>query len=303
MAAAIIVLKQVLIMFLLAFVGFVLFRTGRITKEGSRTIANLLIYISIPCTIVNSFLTERTAERLSGLAISTLVGVALLVISLVIARACFRKDAVAAFASAFSNAGFIGIPLIVDVLGAGAVFYIAPFIAVLNLLQWTYGVSILTGKKTGLSPKAVLTAPFMIAIIVGMVLFVSGLQLPSLFTQAISQMAGINTTLAMFAVGVYLAEVDFPKMAARKQNYRISLVRLLLIPVVTMLLLKLLPDAFSELRLALFIAVACPVGANVAVYAQLHNKDYAYAVETVVITTLFSVVTLPAMVLLSNYVW
>ena len=48
---------------------------------------------------------------------------------------------------------------------------------------------------------------------------------------------------------------------------------------------------------------ACPVGSNVAVYAQLHNKDYPYAVETVVISTLLSIVTIPFILYLSSLIW
>lgn len=303
MSSALIVLKQIVTMFILAFVGFALFKKGKISKEGSRTIANLLIYISIPCTIINSFLTERTAEKLTGLGVSVAVGAALLAVSTVIARLIFRKDEIAAFSAAFSNAGFIGIPLITDVLGQAAVFYVAPFIAMLNLLQWTYGVTLLTGKKASVSPKAVVTAPFMVAIIVGLALFLSSLRLPALLGQAIGSMAAVNTPLAMFAVGVYVAQVDFRRMLTRISNYSISLVRLVLIPAVLLLILKLLPDSYADLRMAVFISASCPVGSNVAVYAQLHNKDYSYAVETVVITTILSVAALPLMVYLGNLIW
>ena len=303
MATAYIVLKQIIIMVILAFVGFVLFRKQKITKEGSKTIANILIFISLPCVIINSFMSEQTPQKLAGLALSVVAALILLVVSILIAKLFFRNDAIASFAAAFSNAGFIGIPLIVDVLGGEAVFYIAPFIAILNLLQWTYGVSLLTGKKAGLKPKAVITAPFMIAIIIGLAIFISGIEVPALFSQVVSHMAGLNTPLAMFAVGIYIAEVDFKKMISRKQNYMVSLVRLIIVPAVTLLMLKFLPENFHDMRLALFIAAACPVGSNVAVYAQLHDKDYPYAVETVVTTTLLSVVTLPLAVLVTNIFW
>ena len=58
-----------------------------------------------------------------------------------------------------------------------------------------------------------------------------------------------------------------------------------------------------QMRMALLIAAACPVGANVAVYAQLHDADYAYAVETVVVSVLLSIVTVPLVVGLANLVW
>ena len=52
-----------------------------------------------------------------------------------------------------------------------------------------------------------------------------------------------------------------------------------------------------------FIALSTPIGANVAVYAHLHRKNYPYAVETAVISTLFSIITIPAIVWFSNLIW
>ena len=60
---------------------------------------------------------------------------------------------------------------------------------------------------------------------------------------------------------------------------------------------------FHEMKMALLIVASCPVGSNVAVYAQLHQKDYAYAVENVIISTLLSVVTIPAIVWLAGQIW
>ncbi len=85
-------------------------------------------------------------------------------------------------------------------------------------------------------------------------------------------------------------------MFSKPKLYLLSVVRLAIIPAVCLLLLWLLPKELSEMKLALLIVAACPVGSNVAVYAQLHNSDYSYAVETVVISTLLSIISLPLIV-------
>lgn len=131
-----ILLQQVLIMFLLAAVGFIAFRRGKISNEGSKTIGNLLIYVSLPAVIIKGFLVERTTERMIGLLVSmAAAAVILAVLCVFVARLCFKRDAIASFGAAFSNPGFLGIPLLTAILNDGAVFYIAPFIAFLNLLQ------------------------------------------------------------------------------------------------------------------------------------------------------------------------
>ena len=146
MDTVLILIRQIAQMFLLAGVGYLLFRTGKITREGSRTLGNILIYVALPAVIINGFLVERTPERLTGMLWSAACAAVLLLLSILIARLFFKDDAIAAFSGAFSNPGFFGVPLIVASLGQGAVFYVACFIAFLNIGQWTYGVSILNGQ-------------------------------------------------------------------------------------------------------------------------------------------------------------
>lgn len=303
MSAVLTLVSQTLTMFLLAGVGYWLFRNGTITPEGNKVMGNLLIRISLPCVIVNSFIVERTAERMIGLLASALGAAVILFISILCARIFFKKDPVAHFAAAFSNPGFFGIPLILSSVGNDGVFYVATFIAFLNLLQWTYGVAVMTGKKGSLTFKAVIKAPFMIAILVGLLLFFTGLPLPEVVTKTLHYIKELNTPLAMFAVGVFLAQTNIKKMFFRKSLYAISAVRLLVVPLIVLLLMCLVPNSWYGMKLALLLAAACPVGSNVAIYAQLHGKDYPYAVETVVVSTLLSIATIPFITWISQLLW
>lgn len=303
MEYVVILLKQILMMAILSACGFLLFKAKKITHEGSRTIANILIYISLPCVIVNSFLVERTKEKMLGLAISAAAAAVVLAVSILVSRLAFRRDPIAAFAGSFSNPGFFGIPLIVGVLSDSAVFYVAAFIAFLNLLQWSYGVLLLTGEKASGLPKKIVTAPFMIATALGLLLFFTRLQPPQVMKTALGYLSGINTPLAMFTVGIYLAQADVKKMLVKKQLYLVALIRLIVIPAISLALLSLLPKELFEMKLALLICAACPVGSNIAVYAQLHNKDHRYAVETIVTSTVLSVATIPLLVRLALVIW
>lgn len=295
--------KQTVTMFLLAGVGFAMFKSGKITKEGSKSIGNILIYGSLPCVLISSFFIEKTQEHMIGLAISAALGFLLVLMSILVGKLCFREDAIAKFAAAFSNPGFFGIPLILASLGSGCVFYVAGFIACVNLGQWTYGVAVMTGQKGGFSLKRLVTAPFAIAIAIGLAIFLTGIEVPGILKNSITAIKELNTPLAMFTVGIYLAQTDLKNMFFKKSLYSISLVRLLVIPALAILLLWPLPASMLDMKIALFIAAACPVGSNIAVYAQLHNQDYAYSVETVIISTILAIVTMPIMVSLAQMVW
>lgn len=295
--------KQTVTMFLLAGVGFAMSKSGKITKEGSKSIGNILIYGSLPCVLISSFFIEKTQEHMIDLAISAALGFLLVLMSILVGKLCFREDAIAKFAAAFSNPGFFGIPLILASLGSGCVFYVAGFIACVNLGQWTYGVAVMTGQKGGFSFKRLVTAPFAIAIAIGLAIFLTGIEVPGILKNSITAIKELNTPLAMFTVGIYLAQTDLKNMFFKKSLYSISLVRLLVIPALAILLLWPLPASMLDMKIALFIAAACPVGSNIAVYAQLHNQDYAYSVETVIISTILAIVTMPIMVSLAQMVW
>lgn len=294
---------QVVIMFLLAGIGALMFRSGKISLEGSKSIGSILVNLSLPAVIINGFLVERTPERITGLLLSALLAAVTLALAILAAWVCFRKDPMAQFAAAFSNPGFFGIPIILSCLDNGAIFYIAAYVAFLNLLQWSYGVSLLTGATENITPKRLLTAPFVIAIEIGAFFFLTGFPVPGILAKAVTHLANLNTPLAMFATGVYLAQTDAKKMVRKAVLYKISVVKLLVVPLLAMVMLALLPKAYFDLKLTLLIAAACPTGTNIAVYAQLHDRDFGYAVETVAVTTILSLLTLPLVTHLAIVLW
>lgn len=301
MQTAGILVNQILIMFLLAGIGFVLFRTGKISNEGSKCIGNILIYLVLPCVIIKGFLVERTGERIEGLLLSAVIAALVLLISVLVSGIFLRKDAIGIFAAAFSNPGFFGVPLIVAVISEDAVFYIAAFIGFLNLLQWTYGVSVMTGKKGRISGKELLKAPFFMAIMIGIILFLFEITLPAQIMTVLGNVTALNTPLAMFTVGIYLAQTDLKKMFQKKHVYLICFFRLCMIPLLCLGILWFIPEKYGDMKGAILIAAACPVGSNIAVYAQRYDKDYKYAVETVVISTLFSIITIPCVYMMLAY--
>ena len=305
MDVVLILVRQILQMFVLAGTGYLLFRGKKITLEGSRGLGNILIYAALPAVIINGFRVERTAEHLMGMLYSGVAAAILLLLSILVSRVIFRQDAIASFAGAFSNPGFFGVPLMIASIGTGAVFYVACFIAFLNVGQWTYGVSIMNGQpiRQGFEPKKLIRAPFVIAILIGLFLFFTQLELPTVISGCLSTVAALNTPLAMFTVGIYLAQIDLKELIRRRSLYAVAGVRLLLIPALSLGLLCLLPAEMHDMKLALLLACSCPVGVNVAVYAQLHGKDYGYAVETVILSTALSLISIPGIVWFASQIW
>lgn len=303
METAIIVFKQTVVMFMYMFAGYLLFRSEKMTVKGSKDIANILVWLVIPAVILNSFCVERTSAKIMELLESAFVTAISLFIAMIIARIIFRKDPVANFGAAFSNAGFIGIPLVQAAFGNEAVFWVVSMVAMLNMLQWSYGVGLLTGEKSATGLRHLLFNPILVGIAIGLVIFLSGAgnHLPDVVSTALGGVSALNAPLAMLVLGSYLAQSDFSKMFTSPKLYYISAVRLLIIPLITLVVLSLMPFR-NELLLTVFIAAATPIGANVAVYAQLYDKDYPYACQTVVITTIMSIFTLPVVLIIAGMI-
>ena len=295
--------QQLLVMVLFLLLGFVLFRTGVISPAGSKDLAALLVKLIIPAIIVNSFCTAYSAERLVSLGQSLVLAALLLALAVLTARLLYPKKPIENFSAAFSNAGFMGIPLVSAVLGSEAVLYIVPFVALLNLLQWTYGVDVICEQRAGLSLRKLLWNPPMVAIGIGLVLYVlgAGTALPTVLATTLQGVCGLNTPLAMMILGIYLARENPATLFTQPVLYGVSAVRLLLIPLLSLMVLWIVP-APADIKLAVLICAAAPVGANVAVYAQLHGKDHTYASKLVVLSTVLSLATMPVLIALAQQI-
>lgn len=296
----IILLQQIIVMFILMAIGFWLFKKNKITKQGSKELGSLLLYVVIPIIIIKSFWIPYTNDKLTILLLTFFISFIVLLLSILISHLFFKKDGVMNFSAAFSNAGFIGIPLVSAVLGNEAVFYIACIIAELNILQWSYGVFIMTKDKKSISLKGLTTNPIVIAFIIGLGIFILKIPQPQIAKDTMQLVSGINTPLAMLISGIYLAQADLKKMFTTPSLYVVSIVRLVIIPICTAILLMLLPADLYTVKLAILIAASAPTGSNVAIYAQQYNQDYTTAVSIVCLTTILSIITLPIVISLST---
>lgn len=304
MEMAFVILKQMLVMALYMTAGYILFKKGKLTLEGSRILANLLVWLIVPAMLIRAFCVECTAEKLSMLGQSFILAAVAMLFTIGFASLFFRKNGVECFAVAFSNAGFIGIPLVTSALGEYAVFYICGMLVFVNCLQWGWGVPTIKGERMSFSLRSFIANPFIIASIIGIFLFLTGLgtKLPGVVNTAIKGVADLNAPLAMMVLGVYLARTKLSELFTTKRLYFISVMRMWVIPVITMLLFCLFPIA-NEIRIAVLITASSPVGANVAVYAQMFDGDYPYACQMVTCSTLLSIVMMPLFIALATLVF
>lgn len=295
--------QQIMIMYIFMFIGVILFKTKKLSLEGSKALGNILIYAVMPAVVIKAFLNEMTIERLKGLGIAFGFSLAALLLAMIVSWFFFKNRPIENFGDSFSNAGFIGIPLVSALYGDEAVFYVSAFVALLNLLQWTYGVFVITQNKKAVSSKKILTNPILISLVAGLILFVCQIQVPVIVLSSIQGTASLNAPLAMFSLGTYLAQVSWKEIIINRYAYLSSIVRLFVIPVLTLGILSFVPSAYSTMKMAILIVASTPIGSNVAIFAQIHNQDYKQAVRIVCLSTLCSIVTMPMIMMLAEIIW
>ena len=296
-----ILIKQVFIMFVLMAIGFVAYRKQILSNQGTKDIGKLLLNVAIPMIVISNFCVEKSAEKTAELFESALLSFLCMVLSVAFAYLVYhKKDRIAEFSAAFSNAGFIGIPLVQAIFGSGAVFYISVMIVLINVLQWTYGVYTITDDKSVMDFKKIMKNPLILSVGIGIVIYFLNIRLPKIAMDIISSISAINTPLAMIVSGVYLAQSDLLNAMRKKDAWLLSLSRLIVIPLIVMLVFRFLPFGSTAMKLSILLAGACPVGSNVAVFAQQYDKDYRKGVEYVCVSTLLSILALPLVIFVAN---
>ena len=292
--------QQVLMLFILIGVGALLTKLGLITEGGSRTMTDVVLYAVTPCVIVNAFQREYQPRLLGGLLITLLCAFLVLFASALIAELLYRKKAISRavvlkFSLVFSNCGFMALPLQEAVLGKDGVFYGAAYIAVFNIFMWTYGLIAMSGKRELKSAMKAVVNPGIIGTVIGVLLFVFSIKLPTVISSPISFLAALNTPVPMLVIGYHLMHADLRRVLRDKGAYFAMAMRLIVIPLITLGVLYLC-GADKTVAAAVVIAVSSPVAAFTTMMSAKYGRDTELSAGIVSASALFSLVTMPLVV-------
>lgn len=302
MDVVLLLLQQIALMFLMMLLGYFFYKKKYITDQGSEDIKQIIVHLVLPVLVVNSLWLERNPANIQDLLHSTLLSFVGMLVSIALAMLLFpKKEAVLRFAAAFGNIGVIGIPMIQATFGSGAVFYISMMLVFVNTLQFTLGVYMLTGDPSTMSYKKIITNPVVISVMIGLLLFFFNVPRIHIVDLAFDAISGLNFPLALMLCGVYLAQSDLREMVKKVPLYYLSFVRLIVVPLVTILVFKFLPVGNTLMKQAILLSVGCPVGSNIAILASYYDADYRLAVETVCLSTLLCLFTLPILLVIATW--
>lgn len=296
------VFVQVVIIVLLMLVGYVLVKAKVIDDATVKQMTNALLIIVIPCVLIKAYQKEFSMELVKGLLLAVLLSVIVHAIAIALCMLIFRKEEtnkyrINIFASVYSNCGFMAIPLLSATLGADGVFYGSAYFAVFIILTWTHGLCLYEGSLKEISGKKIFTNPGILGVSVALILFVAGIRLPYVLDETIGHIAALNTPLGMMLTGAYLTKVDFKKAFKGFSLYGVAILRLLVIPIITIIAAKIM--GVSEIAAkATIICAACPTASVAALFAAKYDLDAGYATQLVSVITVISIVTIPLVMIL-----
>ena len=263
-----ILIQQVIIMFLLIVLGYILRKKGIFSIDGVQQMSNMMVYICNPAVMVLSFNIAFSLEKVREFIITFILSVLVTILGILVARIFFKKSqSLEQFGVIFCNAGFMGIPLVQSILGDGAVLYLTIYMATFTLFSWTYGIFLISSDRSKMNLKNVLKNPATISLIVGLIIFVSPVKLPDVFARTLDLLGGCNTPLGMIILGCYLANSTVVQIASNKIGYKVSLYRLVVAPAATIAFLSLMPVEWNTIRMTLLIASSTPVGVMLAIFS------------------------------------
>lgn len=299
---------KILQLFCFMILGFVLTKLKVIKTSDSTVLSKLSLYLLMPSAIINAFDFEMSKNIANGLVLSFAAAIIIHIVyfGLDFGYKRFLTDNSVERASImYSNAGNLIIPIVSFVLGEEWVVYSSAFLSVQLLFLWSHGIKLFSANEK-FSIKKILLNVNIIAIAIGVVMMLSGLRLPSFVKDITSSLGGMLGTVGMLIAGIIAADIDFKKALRDKRLYRTGLFRMIIYPIITFVILKLLSlipvvDG-GKILLITYLACITPAAATVMQFAQIKEKDADYAAAINIFTTVAAVLTMPVLVSVFNMV-
>ena len=303
MQISLLLMEEIIKLFVIMFMGYAVVKAGLMKSSESKSVSVIMVYLVIPCVILNAFQVEYTPDVQKGLLLACAAAVAVHILFLLlttILKKPLHLDVIERATIIYSNAGILVIPLVQELLGQEYVIYSSAYIAVQLILIWTHCKNMLC-EEDKLEWKKVLLNVNIISIIAGVVLFIFRIQLPSGAQDVLNMMNNMIGPLGMLLAGMVIAEVPLKTVFTRKRSYLSAALRLFIYPVFVLELMKVIQTFASiqdskQILLTVYLASITPACATVTSMAQLYDKDAAYSSSLYVLTTLLSIATMPVMV-------
>lgn len=282
-------------------IGYVLARRGSLSGEfarmGSRLALNVFMFATIVGSAMSSAGKMTSHDLFVAIGVCFVTAVLCYIIGFSVTRPFAKNDtaAVSELLISAPNMMFIGVPVVQVMYGPQAVLYLALSCLPFNILIYTYGVIRLKGTKSGSFDMRELITPPLIATFVAVFLLLFRIELPGILTQLIDTMSAATMPFSMVVIGASLGTLNVMGILSDVRIYAVSVIRLILSPILVYLILSLFIKD-TVLLGSMTVYSACPTGIVVSILAMKYDRTAIYASKGVLMTTVLSMLTIPAII-------
>ena len=296
------------VLYIIVAVGYICDKAGIYTEETAKKTVNFLLYFVASCTLINSFIKiEATPDTVGKFFTAFALSAATHTIAIILNMLTFRnksdeRNAVYKFASIYGNVAFMALPLAQAVLGDEGVLYCAGGAVVFNLFTFTHGVRLMSKDGGKLSIKKLIINPGVIAVVIGLPIFLTGIDIPYIIGRPIEMLSDLNTPVAMLVFGTYLSKTDLKTMLFDKKIYAVALMKLIVLPLICMGIYY----AFGlkgTLLTAVILTASVPSANNTFMFSSVYGRDTATASKTVALVSFISIITMPVIIAITQLTW
>lgn len=289
------IISQMISLFLMMLAGFLSARAGLISPEFRRKLSALVLNTACPCIIISSVLQSSgtPGDMMNALWVAILFFAIMIAMAALLVRIVptpKEERSLDQMMLVFTNLAFMGIPVVQSLYGADGVAMLSMFILLFNFLVFSYGVLLISGQG-GIHLKSLANtgvASALIALFFGL----TGLHLPAPVESALASIGAVNTPMAMMIIGASLAHSDIRAAFTKVRLYRVSAVRLIVMPLLMLLIMRLLPIDGMLAGICVLVA-AMPIAGNCGMLSDIHLPQDMTAAHAIIVSTLLSGVTLP----------
>ena len=285
---------------LIMLLGYLCARIGVTGPEFNKRVTPLVMNVLLAATILNSVL---SVPDFSGIEILDYVIVltAMTLLCLLLSwwlpqllRTPAGNVGSMRLVTAFSNVGFVGLPLIAALYGEEMVFFASLANIPFNILLYSIGaVQLSNGDGARLDWRKVLNMP-VIATLLSVVLLLSRIHVPTVLADTISTLAGATIPLSMLIIGTSLGAISVRSALTDWRVYAVSAARLLVCPLLTWLVLR--PFTSGAMLGIPVLLAACPSAMVVTALCLQYGRSDAFASKCIFLNTILSAVTIPLLI-------
>lgn len=292
---------QMLALLIMIGTGYFVTKTGMMDEHTNNQMSKMIVNVFNPLLVFSSAANSVGLISLDTVWIVGLIAVGMFLFFIIVGMILsplFEKDKeqqkIFQMMFVFSNLGFIGIPVVTSILGAEYVVYVTEFMLVYTIVFYTYGVTLMEGKFSLSSLKAMIN-PGTVSGLAAMLIIIFEIPIPDFIKTATTYLGNVTSPMALVAVGFTLAHSEFKNIFGQVRLYIFSAVKLLALPLLMLPLLKTVTND-ATLVLVCMIIFGMPIGNMPLILGTQKGIDGTTCSAAIILTTVLCVFTVPVLI-------